>query len=229
MFSDINFDGVLSLFIFCIEFILLLNILFFANRNRTNKIAFIMLSCLTAYQFIEFLICNRMIQSPSIAYSAFFIISFLPPLGFLLVTSFNNRFNRMNYLILIPAIAILAYYATRIETFKVAKCTVIYASYNYPLGDLYGLIYYLPILATLIILLQGAKNRSATDIRNLNILLIVGYVIIIIPSVFGFIFYHEYWRIVESVMCKFAFFFAAALSYFTLKNGKLRKEIKTVF
>ncbi|MDP2300835.1 MAG: hypothetical protein Q8N03_00230 [Ignavibacteria bacterium] len=229
MFSHVNFDGLFSLFIFCIEILFILNLLYFANRNRTNLIGLAMLTVLACYQFIEFLICNQMIQSPTIAYFAFVDISFLPPFGLMLSLSLNNKLKKVHLLAFVPALTLLIYYAGMIETFKVVRCSFFYAMYHYPFGDLYGFIYYIPVILTLIIFTLGIKNNIDPEKIFFNKVLLTGYLLFVIPSIIAFIVYPEFWRMVESVMCKFAFLFACCVSYFILKNGRLRKEIKVVF
>jgi hypothetical protein len=229
MFSHVNFDGLLSLFIFCIEVLLILNLFYFANRNRTNIIGFLMLIVLATYQFIEFLICNQMIQSPMIAYLAFVDISFLPPLGLILALSLNDKFSKSHLWVFLPAIALLLYYSGMIETFKVVRCSFFYAMYHYPFGDLYGFIYYVPVLITLFVFTKGVFNKETPEKKFFNQILLTGYLLFVIPSIIAVIVYPEFLRMVESVMCKFAFLFACCVSYFILKNGAFRKEIKVVF
>jgi hypothetical protein len=170
-----------------------------------------------------------MIQSPMIAYFAFVDISFLPPLGLILALSLNDKLSKFHLLAFIPAIALLIYYAGMIESFKVVRCSLFYAMYHYPLGDLYGLIYYSPVILTLLVFIKGIFNKEIIEKKFFNQVLLTGYLLFVIPTIIAFIVYPEFWRMVESVMCKFAFLFACCVSYFVLKNGKLRKEIKVVF
>lgn len=229
MFSQVNLDGILSLFIFCIEFILLLNLLFFADRNRTNRLAMLMIFVLAAYQFFEFLICNRVINSSMSAYIAFVNLSMLPPIGLIMVLAFYNKLAKRHYLVFLPAAILLLYYATMISDFKVVKCSFFYAMYNYPLGDLYGLIYYTPVLATIYYLVKIIKENKNDEKAFLSKVLVVGYLLFLIPSIIAAILYPEFLKMIESVMCKFAFVFACCLSYFVLKNGELRVQLKLFF
>jgi len=74
-----NWNGTVSLLIACVEFLLLFNLLVFAEKNRLNKIAIIMIAVLAAYQTMEFLMCQVELQSAFLPYFTFVIISFLPP------------------------------------------------------------------------------------------------------------------------------------------------------
>jgi hypothetical protein len=79
-----NWNGTVSLLIACIEFLLLFNLVIFAEKNKLNKIAIIMIVLLAAYQTIEFLMCQVELQSSFFPYLAFVIISFLPPFNLLI-------------------------------------------------------------------------------------------------------------------------------------------------
>ena len=112
-----------------------------------------------------------------------------------------------------------------IDEFVVTKCTVVYASYNYPLGFVYGVFYYLPILTS--ILLLGYKNQSNTvsDKKKLNQILFWGYSITFIP---GFVFTRvvpEMLEAVESILCSFAFILFLFISYFILKNRNIIQKL----
>ena len=88
-----NWNGTVSLLIACIEFLLLFNLLIFAEKNRLNKIAIIMIALLAAYQTMEFLMCQVELQSSFFPYFAFIIISFLPPLNLLLALTLTRNLN----------------------------------------------------------------------------------------------------------------------------------------
>lgn len=215
-----NLDGILSLLIACIELVLLINLLIFADKNKENILVFLILFLLTGYQVFEFLICGPGLKSPFMAYLAFINISFLPPLSFMLVFLFLKIKNKVVYLIFIPALFFILYYSFVINQFVVVKCTVLYAAYNYPLGTLYGSFYYLPILVVFILLLVKLKNDNL-KLRQTKILLI-GYCFIVIPVVASFTLFllnlPGLLNAIESILCKFAFGYAVALSFFALNN-----------
>lgn len=104
------------------------------------------------------------------------------------------------------------------EQFEVVRCTVIYATYNYPFGDLYGFFYYMPILLSLIILLRKKKN---IDKKQFSILFIA-HLFITLPVITGFILLYlnlpGVINSMESILCKFAFGYAITLSIFCFNN-----------
>jgi hypothetical protein len=110
----------------------------------------------------------------------------------------------------------------------VTSCTVLYATYHYPLGDLYGFFYYLPILISIIVLSIFVKKESEKKKRLVGKVLLFGAVFISIPPVLGFslMFAGSYSLIsaMESVMCKFAFVYALCLAFVCIYNSPFKNE-----
>lgn len=222
-----NWNGIGSLFIASMELILLINLLVFADKNHLNKKAMLLITLLMIYQSLEFFMCRMGFASSFSAYLAFVDITFLPPLSLLLTLRFFNFNSEKLRWIFTPAILFVIYYSIVIPEFEVTACTVLYAAYNYPLGDLYGFLYYIPILISFILLLTKVKKESGKR-KILNYLLITGHAAITLPVIVGFALkfsgYPELVNIMESVMCKFAFIFALALSIFCLVNSEKKNE-----
>jgi hypothetical protein len=223
-----NWNGTVSLLIACIEFLLLFNLLVFAEKNKLNKIAITMVSLLAAYQTMEFLMCQIELQSVFFPYFAFVIISFLPPLNLILTLSLTHTFNLSRYFIFFPAILFSIYYTFIIPQFAVTSCTVLYATYHYPLGDLFGFFYYLPILISIILLVLFIKKESDEREKIIGKVLLFGAIFISIPPALGFIlmFAGSYSLIsaMESVMCKFAFVYAVCLTFICIYNSPFKDE-----
>lgn len=223
-----NWNGTVSLLVACLEFLLLFNLLVFAEKNRLNKIAIIMIALLAAYQMMEFLMCQVELQTSFFPYFTFVIISFLPPLNLLLAFTLTYNINLLRYMIFIPAISFVIYYTFIIPEFAVTGCTVLYATYHYPLGDFYGFFYYLPILISIILLIILIKKERDKKKKLVGKILLFGSVFISIPPVLGFslMFAGSYALIsaMESVMCKFAFVYALCLSFICIYNSPFKDE-----
>jgi hypothetical protein len=225
-----NWNGTVSLLISCIEFLLLFNLIIFAEKNRLNKTAITMVALLAAYQTMEFMMCQVELQNSFFPYFAFVIISFLPPINLLLALTLtrNLTLTPVVSLIFIPAITFSVYYTFFIPEFAVKSCTVLYATYNYPLGDLYGFFYYLPILISIIFLAMFVKKENDKKKRLVGKVLLFGAVFISIPPGLGFIlmFAGSYSLIsaMESIMCKFAFIYALCLSFVCIYNSPFKDE-----
>jgi len=227
-----NWNGTVSLLISCIEFLLLFNLLIFAEKNRLNKIAIAMVALLAAYQTMEFLMCQVELKSSFFPYFAFVIISFLPPLNLILTSTFTkvsaDKLSLINILIFVPAIIFSIYYTFVIPEFVVTSCTVLYATYNYPSGDLFGFFYYLPILISIILLILFVKKESDKKKKLIGKVLLFGAVFISVPPIIGFslMFMGSYSLIsaMESVMCKFAFVYALCLAFVCIYNSPFKDE-----
>ena len=223
-----NWNGTVSLLIACFEFLLLFNLLIFSEKNKLNKVAIIMVALLAFYQTMEFIMCQVELQSSFFPYFAFVIISFLPPLNLILTLGLTHTLKSLLYLIFLPAILFSIYYTFVISEFAVTKCTVLYATYHYPLGDIYGFFYYLPILISIILLALFVRKENEKRKRLIGKVLLFGAIFISIPPVLGFILmfagYYSLISKMESVMCKFAFVYALCLSFICIYNSPFKDE-----
>jgi len=225
-----NWNGTVSLLIACLEFLLLFNLLVFAEKNKLNKIAILMIALLPAYQTMEFLMCQVELQNSFFPYFAFVIISFLPPLNLLLVITLNHerKLKLIRYLLFIPALFFFIYYSLIVPQFAVTSCTIIYATYNYPFGDLFGFFYYLPILISIILLILFINKERDKKKKLIGKVLLFGSIFISIPPLLGFIlmFAGSYSLIsaIESIMCKFAFVYAVCLTFICIYNSPFKDE-----
>jgi hypothetical protein len=215
-------DGLLSLLIACIEIVFIINLLIFAAKNNVNKLVILLIILLFEYQFIEFLICFAGLQKQIFIYLALLSISLLPPLSLFTALTFDKKESFYNLLIFIPALFFIVYYPFVIDRFAVTKCTVLYASYHYPLGDLYGIIYYLPVIATMILLYRKWKAEDNIKQKSLTRVFLFGYLFTFLPAIIFVLAFPSLIKSVESLLCKFAFVLAAFLTYFAL-NNKMNK------
>lgn len=217
-----NWNGIVSLLIACLELIFLINLLIFAEKNKLNLIIIAIVVILFGYQAIEYLICGLGLSGSFMAYLAFVDITFLPPLNlFFILKLFRNK-NKLIPLIFLPALFFVIYYSIVISEFEAVKCTVLYATYNYTLGDIYGFFYYLSLLAAFILII---KNMNRTKEQKFPIslkYLFYGHLSLIIPVGIAFTLlslgYGGLRDSIESILCKFAFLYCLVLVYFGLFN-----------
>ncbi len=213
-----SYDGIVSLLIACLELGYIVNLLIFAKKNPVNKLVIGTIALLFGYQFIEFLICFVGLKSQFMVYLAFFDITLLPPLGLYSVLVYADKLGKHHKLIFIPALFFNVYYLFVLDQFAIVKCTVLYASYHYPLGPLYATFYYLPILASMIIL--DKKWGAETDPKNKSLtrLFFFGYLFTFLPSMIIALFVPQFVTSVESLLCKMGFILATFSTLFVIKN-----------
>lgn len=213
-----NLDGLISLLIACIELLFIINLLIFAKKNRLNKLIIAQVFLLFGYQSFEFLICFAGIKSQLFVYLALLDITLLPPLGLYSVLLFSDKLKSYHKFIFIPALFFIIYYPIVLDQLAVTKCTVLYASYYYPLGPLYATFYYLPIIGSMIILNKKWGAESDPVKKSLTRIYFFGYIFTFIPSMIIAIFIPSFVNAVESLLCKMAFVLAIHLTIFALKN-----------
>jgi hypothetical protein len=219
-----NFDGIVSLLIACIEMLFLINLLVFAEKNTINKLAMTILFLLFCYQLIEFFICFAGVQTQTFIYLAFLVITLLPPLSLFTVLKYTGKQKKYHYWIFSPAVFFILYYPFVLDQFAVTKCTVLYASYHYPLGEFYAVFYYLPIIAAMIILNKKWGGQTDKKEKALTRLFLFGYLFTFIPAMIIAIFVPSFIYAVESLLCKLAFILATFLTLFVLKNKTLTRK-----
>jgi len=223
-----NWNGIGSLLIACVELIFLINLLIFAEKNKFNRTAMLLIFILMVYQTLEFFMCQIGLDFPFMPYLAFVDIIFLPPLIIVLISRLYSYENKFLNLVFLPAIVFIIYYTIVIDKFVVTSCTVLYATYSFPLGDLYGTFYYLPIIIATIILIKKISHKTDEKILKISKILLIGNFIISIPVIIAFVmrFTGSYYFItmIESVMCKFAFFYVVCLSIAMLYNSNRKDE-----
>ncbi|MBI3123360.1 MAG: hypothetical protein HYZ10_03060 [Ignavibacteriales bacterium] len=213
-----NLDGAVSLLIACLELGYIINLLIFAKKSPVNKLVIGTIALLFGYQFIEFLICFVGLKSQFMVYLAFFDITFLPPLGLYSVLTYADKLGKHHKLIFIPALFFNVYYLFVLDQFAIVKCTVLYASYHYPLGPLYATFYYLPILASMIILDKKWGSETDPQKKSLTRLFFFGYLFTFLPSMIIALFVPEFVTSVESLLCKMGFILATFSTLFVIKN-----------
>lgn len=213
-----KFDGIVSLLIACIELLFIINLLIFAEKNSVNKFAITLIGLLFGYQFFETLICTFKLQNQFVVYLTFFDITLLPPVGFLAVQKITGNNSKNNILIFIPALFFIVYYSFVLDQFAITKCTVLYASYHYPLGPFYAAAYYLPIIFSMILLNKKWGAETSPKKKALIRTFFFGYLFTFVPAMIIALFVPTFVTAVESLLCKMAFVFAVFLTFFCLKN-----------
>lgn len=222
-----NMDGIISFLIACIELMMIINLVIFVKKDPLNKIILALIALLFLYQSLETLICFAGLNDQFIIYLAFFTITFLPPLGLHLVWNFTAVKSKLNLIFFIPAVFFVSYYAFTIRQFAVTQCTVLYASYYYPLGVLYGVLYYLPVVLSIYLLINFLRKNSDETKRKLGKILLYGYLFTFVPLIILVIIIPSAIFSVVSILCKLAVVLAVSFAFFALKNNEYLKRSST--
>ena len=214
----------LSLLIACMELLFLINLLIFAEKNKLNIIAELLIFNLMLYQLLEFFICRTGTGNSWIIYVAFSTISFLPPLALLFVLNVKGVHHKLLKLIFIPPIFFTIFYLFYLNDFHLIECNIFYSVYKYPLGDFFGLFYYIPVLISIVLLIIEVIKNKRVEL----VVVLFGFLFMSFPVALGFILKlfgdSSLIAAIVSVMCKSAFLFAFSIFYFSLYNRSNKKN-----
>ena len=221
----VDFSGIVSLFIACIEIVFLINLLIFSEKNSENKLIIAVIVLLFSYQFMEFLMCYSENYSHLLVYFSFAIISFLPPFVLLLVLTIKKVNSRLTPLIFLPAISLLVYYLFVLTDFEITTCTVLFAAYEMPLGDLYGVVYYSPIIISIYLLSKMVYNPAYKEKRINLLIMLWGLLLAFIPVALIIALFPFLIDYVESFFCKAASIIAFSLTIYAMRNSSKVEKV----
>ena len=219
-----DFQGIISLFIACIEIVLLINLLIFSEKNKENKIIIGIVTLLFGYQFMEFFMCYTDSYSYILVYISFIIISFLPPLMLYLILTVNKVKNKFIFLVFAPIVALLTYYLFVLSSFEITNCTALFAAYEMPLGDLYGVIYYSPIIISIYLLSKMVSNPDYIKKKTNIVIMLVGILATFVPVALIIAMFPVLIDYVESFFCKAASIIALTFTLYAMRNNSKVKE-----
>ncbi len=219
-----DYPGIISLFIACIEIVFFINLLIFSEKNSENKLIIFIILLLFSYQIMEFIMCYFENYSHLLVYFSFSIISFLPPLVLYLVLTIKKVKNRLTLLIFLPAIALLVYYIFVITGFEITACNILFAAYEMPLGDLYGVVYYSPIIISIYLLSKMVLNPSYKERKTNLLIMLWGLLLTFIPVALIIAMFPFLIDYVESFFCKAASLIAITLTIYGIRNSSKVNE-----
>ena len=220
-----NIDGLVSLFLACVEVVLLVNILIFAKNDRINKLIVGIVSLLFSYQFMEFFMCYTHNYSSMLVYISFIIISFLPPLLLNLTLVINNIKSKFIILIYLPIFILLSYYLLVVSGFEITSCSLLFAAYEMPLGDLYGVIYYSPIIISIYILIKMINTPNLIAQKTNLVIVLSGILLAFVPVALIIAMFPVLLDYVESFFCKTASIIAITLTIYSIRRNNQIKKV----
>ena len=218
-------DGLVSLIFFIIEFGLLL---FIVVKNRKHPqfvwILLIMIF-LQAYQLMEFLMCIG-IDPNIIGRMGLVAITFLPPLGILLTSDICDLKHWINWSGIVFAVGLSIYYSVVPNAFTELTCNPFYATYTYPLGNLYGVFYFGYIgwaFVLIVISVIRNKTQSRSPINKRGMFVLIGYLAFLAPMGLTILIDTTTIGALESIMCKYAILLAITLFIFSFQFERIKK------
>lgn len=209
--------GLVSLILFFIELGLLIIIIVKNQTHPQFRIIAAIMILLQVYQLMEFFLCIGMNEG-IVGKLALITITFLPPFGHLLVLRALKKHWFDIYLWFAFGIGFAIYYSVIPNSLMVLDCNPFYATYFFPLGNLYTAYYFGVILWSLILLIFYLFRTKATFLVRRDLYVLTGYIAFLLPMIFTYWLFEESRNSVTSILCKYAILLAVTLFIYSFQN-----------
>jgi hypothetical protein len=173
---------------------------------------------LAAYQIVEVLVCSRAPVYGFMPQMAFIVVTWLPPLGLLLIAQLSSSQAPMNYAIsyfmLAVALSIVIWIALDDRFVTDSVCNVVYAKYtnSSPRFQFYSCFYWLGLFGMIVLPALGVRSSDNPAQQRLLKLVLVGSLGFIVPGVIVTHFVAPAQGALPSIMCHFALVLAIFLA-----------------
>ncbi len=173
---------------------------------------------LAIYQIIEVSICSNVSAAGFLPQLAFIAVTWLPPLGLVLIANLYRPRSRMlyrnAYSMLAVALGIVVWIALDRGFVSVSVCTAVFARYTSatPRFMLYSGFYWLGLLGMILFSGYGVKTCDDCHRRRLLFQVFAGTLVFVVPSLLASYFVPPARGALPSVMCHFALLLAIFLT-----------------
>ncbi len=188
---------------------------------------------LAIYQIIEVSICSNVSAAGFLPQLAFIAVTWLPPLGLVLIANLYRPRSRMlyrnAYSMLAVALGIVVWIALDRGFVSVSVCTAVFARYTSaaPRFMLYSGFYWLGLLGMILFSGYGVKTCDDCHRRRLLFQVFAGTLIFVVPSLLASYFVPPARGALPSVMCHFALLLAIFLTRLIYLERKPAEEEET--
>jgi hypothetical protein len=178
----------------------------------------VILLLLATYQIIEVSICSNVSAAGFLPQLAFIAVTWLPPLGLVLIANLYRPRSRMlyrnAYSMLAVALGIVVWIALDRGFVSVSVCTAVFARYTSaaPRFMLYSGFYWLGLLGMVLFSGYGVKTCDDCHRRRLLFQVFAGTLVFVVPSLLASYFVPPARGALPSVMCHFALLLAIFLT-----------------
>lgn len=182
---------------------------------RTTSAILILLA---AYQLVEVLVCTRAPVYGFMPQMAFIVVTWLPPLGLLLIAQLSPSQSSVNYAIsyfmLAVALSIVVWIAFDDRFVSDSVCNIVYAKYSSPLPRfrIYAWFYWIGLFGMISLSALGVRNSDDLGQQRLLKTVLMGSLGFIVPAVVVNHFVTAAQGALPSVMCHFALVLAIFLA-----------------
>ncbi len=173
---------------------------------------------LAAYQLVEVLVCSKAPAYGFMPQMAFIVVTWLPPLGLLLIAQLSPSPATVNYAIsyfmLSVALALVVWIALDDRFITDSVCNVVYAKYSSPLPrfQIYAWFYWVGLFGMVALSALSIKRSTQADQQKLLKLVLYGSLGFIVPGVLVTRYVAPAQGALPSILCHFALVLAVFLA-----------------
>ena len=173
---------------------------------------------LAAYQLVEVLVCTQAPVYWFMPQMAFIVVTWLPPLGLLLIAQLSSTQAHVNYAIsyfmLAVAFSIVVWIAFDDRFVTDSVCNIVYAKYSSPLPRfrIYSWFYWLGLFGMVVLSALGVRNSPHSGQQRLLKSVLLGSLGFIVPGVIVTHFVAPAEGALPSILCHFAVVLAIFLT-----------------
>ena len=173
---------------------------------------------LAAYQLVEVLVCTQASVYWFMPQMAFIVVTWLPPLGLLLIAQLSSTQAHVNYAIsyfmLAVAFSIVVWIAFDDRFVTDSVCNIVYAKYSSPLPRfrIYSWFYWLGLFGMVVLSALGVRHSPHSGQQRLLKSVLLGSLGFIVPGVIVTHFVAPAEGALPSILCHFALVLAIFLT-----------------
>ena len=187
---------------------------------------------LAAYQVVEVLVCSRVPAYGFMPQMAFIVVTWLPPLGLLLIAQLSSKQAHVNYAIsyfmLAVAFSIVVWIAFDDRFISDSVCNVVYAKYTIPAPRLqiYSWFYWLGLFGMVVLSALGVRNTQDLGQQRPLRFVLLGSLGFIVPGIIVTNFVAPAQGALPSILCHFSLILAIFLGRLVNHERKYADAIR---
>ncbi len=224
-------DGLVSLIFFGIELAILIVVIIFNRDHPHFWLIVALLALLQLYQLSEFLICIG-VNVGFITRMGFVVLTFLPPVGYLLCTRIVKWKFPDYWLGFALALGFSVYFIVDTASIAFVECNPFFATYqstgvisisptyDLPISAMYGAFYHSSLLYSIWFLVEHLIWGKDKIENKYAVVMLIGFLAFMVPMLLMVIIFPQYAVAIASILCKYALILAVTLLLFSFMKGK---------
>ncbi len=211
-----DYNGLLALFIACMNLVLVLNILVFAEKNTLIKYIIFLITLFVLDQFGEFINCYFEPAESILLFIKLIVMLFIPATILIIVWNIHGANAKYNWITFVVPIVLSIVYAVSSLQPEVISCSPGSAAYLFPFQGITDAYFIASLILSAVILYSGIVKFP--DQKKIIIVIFTGLVLAVLPAVIASLISNSAYEIKESLFGKTSVTLSVTLTYYSLKK-----------